>query len=70
MRGLASRISYWLNVYDPADVLEFKVASIFVDVGKGVQYLHGSVPLKSHSVNSRQASLYTMARDPLERTLP
>lgn len=46
--GLRDRVGYWLNIYDPADVLSFKCAPVFADVNDDLPYLGGSSSFKAH----------------------
>jgi hypothetical protein len=60
--GLKPRLGYWLNVYDPADVLSFKTAPVFADVDADVPYLTGSGALGAHGAYFGRSSFYSLVR--------
>ena len=66
--SIAPRLGYWLNVYDPADMLSFKAAPIFADV-KDEEFHTGDTALKAHGAYFKRASFYHMLRERLEGAL-
>jgi len=60
--GLKPRLGYWLNVYDPADVLSFKTAPVFADVDADIPYLTGSGALSAHGAYFGRSSFYSLVR--------
>lgn len=62
-------VGYWLNVYDPADVLSFKVAPIFDAVDQDKKFLTGASALKSHGAYFKRPSFYRMLREHIEEAL-
>lgn len=67
--GLKPNVGYWLNVYDPADILSFKAAPVFADVDADVEYLTGASALKAHGEYFGRASFYEMVRMHIEKAL-
>lgn len=64
--GLKPRVGYWLNIYDPADVLSFKTAPVFADVSAEEKYLTGESTLKAHGEYFGRASFYQMLQKHIE----
>ena len=60
--GLKPRLGYWLNVYDPADLLSFKTAPVFADADADVAYLTGSGALGAHGAYFGRSSFYSLVR--------
>src|SRR5260370_20569085 len=69
VEGLKSRVSYWLNVYDPADILSFKAAPVFADVSADLEYSTGVHAFKSHSEYFGRSSFYRLLRWHIEKAL-
>jgi hypothetical protein len=70
VRGLRNRIKYWLNVYDPADILSFLGRPVFEDVNEDLEYHTGASAFKAHSAYFLRPSFYHAVRDRLEKVLP
>lgn len=69
IKGLKPRVKYWLNIYDPMDVLSFKAAPIFADVDEDLSFITRSGARRSHSAYFERPRFYHMLRDRLERNL-
>jgi hypothetical protein len=67
--GVKPRVKYWMNVYDPADVLSFRVAPIFEEVDDDLPYLTGSSALKAHGEYFGRASFYDLVLAHLEKAI-
>lgn len=63
--GLKPRLKFWLNLYDPADVLAFKAAPVFADVDVELPYLTGESAFKSHGAYFKRPSLYRLIEEHL-----
>jgi hypothetical protein len=66
---LAPRLGFWLNVYDPADVLSFLAEPVFADA-HDVAFSTGASSLGSHGAYFKRASFYHLVRQRLEGALP
>ena len=67
--GLRPQIKYWLNLYDPADPLSFRVAPVFAEVDADLPYLTGSSALKAHGEYFGRATFYDLVRDHIRKAL-
>ena len=70
VRGLRDKIKYWLNVYDPADILAFLARPVFEDADEDFEYHTGASAFKAHSAYFKRPSFYDAVRERLERALP
>jgi hypothetical protein len=70
VRGLAGRVKYWLNVYDPVDIFSFLTAPVFAEVQEDLAFKTGDMVIKSHGAYFKRASFYWVILGRLERALP
>lgn len=64
----ADRLKFWLNVYDPADVLSFKASPVFT-IAQDEPYRTGTNTIEAHSAYFLRPSFYEMVRSKLKGTL-
>jgi len=67
--GLKPALGYWLNAYDPLDILAFRAMPIFADVDDDVPFLTGAGAIGSHGAYFRRPRFFEMMRTHLERAL-
>ena len=62
-------VKHWVNFYDPADVLSFKVAPVWKDT-RDLEFLTGASALRAHGAYFKRPSFYVELRKGLEDALP
>ena len=67
--GLKPQIGFWLNIYDPIDVLSFKTEPVFLDADEDVVFLTGADAFKSHTAYFKRATFYEMLLEHLQGVL-
>lgn len=63
---LERRVRCWINVYDPADILSFKVEPVFSGVAADIPYTTGAGVLGAHTHYFGRPSFYRALTKPLE----
>jgi hypothetical protein len=63
------KVGYWTNLYDPADILSFRVDPIFKGVDVDEPFLTGANLLKAHTEYFGRASFYTVMLKHLKKGL-
>lgn len=66
---LADRVPIWINVYDPVDVLSFKVSPVFSAVSADIPYGTGAGLLDAHSCYFARPSFYRAVGNVLSQSL-
>jgi hypothetical protein len=64
--GLRLNVLYWLNVYDPADILSFKAGPVFQDVNDDVEYSTGASTFNAYGDYFGRASFHAMVKEKIE----
>jgi len=70
VRGLKPRVRYWLNVYDPADILSFLVKPVFAEADEDLLFRTGESAIKAHGEYFNRPAFYEALRDRLLQRLP
>ena len=58
--GSLSTLKFWLNIYDPADVLAFKTEPIFSAAKRDLSFITGDSALKAHGAYFKRPSFYRL----------
>jgi hypothetical protein len=70
VHGLAGRVKYWLNIYDPVDIFSFLTAPVFEEVKEDLAFKTGDMVVKAHGAYFKRPSFYRALLDRLEGALP
>ena len=70
VKGLKTKVNYWLNVYDPADLLGFLAKPVFADADEDLEFHTGASAFKAHGAYFKRPSFYDEVRERLEKVLP
>lgn len=67
--GLKPPLGYWLNIYDPVDILSFRAEPIFRDVDADVPYRTNGDVFTAHSSYFQSTGIYKLLHSHLEQAL-
>ena len=67
VQTLKPPLKFWLNIYDPADILAFKTAPIFSGADRDLDYRTGDSTFSAHGAYFKRPSFYHLVYEELRK---
>jgi alpha-beta hydrolase superfamily lysophospholipase len=67
VQTLKPPLKFWLNIYDPADILAFKTAPVFSAADRDLAYRTGDSTFSAHGAYFKRPSFYHLIYEELRK---